>query len=198
MSIECYTIDILKHYDILYFSWGLDILSSWVIVGFTCCKNLCPNKSILHMEMIIAWFMQLISWFDFSKQNAEARKKPESILNIKYGISGNRTIGAHPPVMNESTGVDDARQELIFRSAITLQRPVLDPCLAVGFLPLPSNGLRVGQLIKMQWRVERLKDLDEEGVSKPDVSSNKQRTILIPFQSYIFMVSYFSGAADFK
>ncbi|XP_047164290.1 trafficking protein particle complex II-specific subunit 130 homolog [Vigna umbellata] len=101
------------------------------------------------------------------KTNAEeARKQPESILNIKYGISGSRTIGAHPPVMNESTGVDDARQELIFRSAITLQRPVLDPCLAVGFLPLPSDGLRVGQLVKMQWRVERLKDLDDEGVSK--------------------------------
>jgi len=100
--------------------------------------------------------------------------------------------------MNESTRVDNARQELIFRSAITLQRPVLDPCLAVGFLPLPSDGLRVGQLVKMQWRVERLKDLDNEGVSKQNVSSNKQRTILIPFQFYIFMVSYFSGAADFK
>lgn len=95
--------------------------------------------------------------------------------------------------MNESTGVDDARQELIFRSAITLQRPVLDPCLAVGFLPLPSDGLRVGQLVKMQWRVERLKDLDD-GVSKHNVSSNKQRTILITFQFYDFMVFYFSGA----
>lgn len=150
------------------------------------------------MKIIIAWFMQLISWFDFSKQNTEARKQPESILNIKYGISGSRTIGAHPPVMNESIGVDDARQELIFRSAITLQRPVLDPCLAVGFLPLPSDGLRVGQLVKMQWRVERLKDLDKEGVSKHNVSSNKQRTILIPFQFCIFMVFYLSGAALLK
>ncbi|KAI4333711.1 hypothetical protein L6164_018484 [Bauhinia variegata] len=97
----------------------------------------------------------------------EASTKPESILNIQYGISGDRTIGAHPPVMNESTtGADGAIQELIFRSAITLQRPVLDPCLAVGFLPLPSGGLRVGELVTIQWRVERLKDLAHKAVSK--------------------------------
>ncbi|KAE9621646.1 putative tetratricopeptide-like helical domain, TRAPP II complex, TRAPPC10 [Lupinus albus] len=96
----------------------------------------------------------------------EATKLSESILNIRYGISGDRTIGAHPPVMNESTGVDSARQELIFRTTIALQRPVLDPCLAVGFLPLPSDGLRVGKLVKMQWRVERLKDLDKKEVSE--------------------------------
>ncbi|KAI4322902.1 hypothetical protein L6164_022552 [Bauhinia variegata] len=105
------------------------------------------------------------------KENNEedASTQPESILNIKYGISGDRTIGAHPPVMNESTtGADGARQELLFRSAITLQRPVLDPCLAVGFLPLPSGGLRVGQLVTIQWRVERLKDLSQPEVSKND------------------------------
>ncbi|CAL0326577.1 unnamed protein product [Lupinus luteus] len=96
----------------------------------------------------------------------EARKQSESILNIRYGISGDRTIGAHPPLMNESTIVDGARQEMIFRSVITLQKPVLDPCLAVGFLPLPSDGLRVGQLVKMQWRVERLKDLDKKEISE--------------------------------
>ncbi|XP_019456285.1 PREDICTED: trafficking protein particle complex II-specific subunit 130 homolog isoform X2 [Lupinus angustifolius] len=96
----------------------------------------------------------------------EATKQSESILNIRYGISGDRTIGAHPPLMNESTRVDGARQELIFRTAINLQRPVLDPCLAVGFLPLPSDGLRVGKLVKMQWRVERLKDLDKKEVSE--------------------------------
>lgn len=137
------------------------------------------------MEIITARCLQLISLFDY--KNAEAREKPESILNIKYGISGDRTIGAHPPVMNESNGVDGARQELIFKSAITLQRPVLDPCLAVGFLPLPSDGLRVGQLVKMQWRVERLKDLDEEGASKPNVSPNKQIRFFLLVQH--FMVS---------
>lgn len=107
----------------------------------------------------------------------EARGQPESILNIKYGILGDRTIGAHQPVLNESTGSLTASQDLIFRSAITLQRPVLDPCLAVGFLPLPSNGLRVGQLITMKWRIERLKDLDEIEVSKHNVSPNKKKAI---------------------
>lgn len=77
--------------------------------------------------------------------------------------------------MNESTGVDGVRQELIFKTAITLQRPVLDPCIAVGFLPLPSDGLRVGQLVKMQWRVERLKYLDEKEVSQQSVSLCKQK-----------------------
>jgi hypothetical protein len=47
---------------------------------------------------------------------------------------------------------------------------VLDPCLAVGFLPLPSTGLRVGQLITMQWRVERLKGLEDNGISEHNVS----------------------------
>lgn len=75
--------------------------------------------------------------------------------------------------MNESTGVDGSGQELIFKSAITLQRPVLDPCLAVGFLPLPPDGLRVGQLVKMQWRVERLKDLAEKEISEQNVSPSK-------------------------
>nr|GFD07018.1 trafficking protein particle complex II-specific subunit 130 homolog [Tanacetum cinerariifolium] len=53
---------------------------------------------------------------------------------------------------------DDATQLLTFRSALVLHRPVLEPCLAVGFLPLPSDGLRVGQLFTMKWRVERLKE----------------------------------------
>ncbi|KAF2285964.1 hypothetical protein GH714_009233 [Hevea brasiliensis] len=65
----------------------------------------------------------------------EARKpETESILNIRYGISGERTIGAHPPVAVESVRPEVARQDLIFKSALILQRPVLDPCLAVGFL----------------------------------------------------------------
>ncbi|XP_044499943.1 trafficking protein particle complex II-specific subunit 130 homolog isoform X2 [Mangifera indica] len=87
--------------------------------------------------------------------------RPDSILNIQYGISGDRTVGAHTPVTSNSTGTEDAGESLIFRSALVLQRPVLDPSLAVGFLPLPSGGLRVGQLVSMQWRVERLKDFEE-------------------------------------
>lgn len=88
--------------------------------------------------------------------------QPDSILNIRYGISGDRAVGAHSPVTVESSGTEDAKQGLIFQSALILQRPVLDPSLAVGFLPLPSDGLRVGQLVNMKWRVERLKDFESE------------------------------------
>lgn len=78
----------------------------------------------------------------------------DSILNIKYGISGNRTVGAHTPVP-----VKPGEQgELLFKSIIILQRPVLDPCLAIGFLPFSSDCLRVGQLVDMKWRVEVLKE----------------------------------------
>lgn len=90
----------------------------------------------------------------------------DSLLNIQYGISGKRTIGAHPPVTAEATGAEDAREGLIFRSALVLQRPVLDPTLAIGFLALPSDGLRVGQLVSMKWRVERLKDFEENEASQ--------------------------------
>ncbi|KAG6689380.1 hypothetical protein I3843_11G169700 [Carya illinoinensis] len=106
----------------------------------------------------------------FEMSNAEEEAKapqPDSILNIRYGISGDRTIGAHPPAV-ESPGPEVVRQDLIFRSALVLKRPVLDPCLAVGFLPLPSGGLRVGQLVNMKWRVERLKDFEENEVLKDD------------------------------
>jgi hypothetical protein len=86
---------------------------------------------------------------------------PESILNIKYGIHGDRAAGAHRPVDADHSETDTEGRDLVFKSAIVLQRPVLDPCLTVGFLPLPSDGLRVGKLITMQWRVERLKELKE-------------------------------------
>ncbi|KAK1324404.1 hypothetical protein QJS10_CPA01g02318 [Acorus calamus] len=84
----------------------------------------------------------------------DATVEPSSILNIKYQIFGDRTIGAHSPM---ALG-DEQPEELLFKSTIVIQRPVLDPCLAVGFLPFPSGGLRVGQLVSMQWRVERLKE----------------------------------------
>lgn len=95
----------------------------------------------------------------------------ESILNIKYEIHGDRAAGAHKPVDADHSGADTERRDLVFKSAIVLQRPVLDPCLTVGFLPLPSDGLRVGKLITMQWRVERLKDLKgSEAVEQQHVS----------------------------
>lgn len=87
-------------------------------------------------------------------------------MNIRYTISGDRNLGAHSPVTEELTGPDDDTMEpLTFKTALVLQRPVLDPCFAVGFLPLPSSGVRVGQLVTMNWRVERLKDSDENAAS---------------------------------
>ncbi|XWS09944.1 hypothetical protein CRYUN_Cryun39dG0033300 [Craigia yunnanensis] len=94
----------------------------------------------------------------------ENKGQPDSILNIRYRIAGDRAIGAHPPVAVKSNETEDTSQDLIFRSALVLQQLVLDPCLAVGFLPLPSDGLRVGQLVSMKWRVERLKDIEEKRV----------------------------------
>ncbi|KAL2247549.1 trafficking protein particle complex II-specific subunit 130 homolog [Sesamum indicum] len=97
----------------------------------------------------------------------ERESCPDSILNIKYTISGSRNLGAHVPVAEELTGPDNHQAgHLTFRSALVLQRPVLDPCVAVGFLPLPSSGLRVGQLVTMKWRVERLKDPEENVASE--------------------------------
>lgn len=95
----------------------------------------------------------------------EAGNMPtESILNIRYGVSGDRNVGAHAPVSTETV----AEGELLFKSTLILQRPVLDPCLAVGFLPFSSDCLRVGQLVSMQWRVERLKDVEESPGSPLD------------------------------
>ncbi|CAO2836054.1 unnamed protein product [Amaranthus hypochondriacus] len=88
----------------------------------------------------------------------------ESILNISYRINGDRTMGAHMPILVQSSETESVQRDLIFKSALILQRPVLDPCLAVGFLPFPSDGLRVGQLVTVNWRVERLKDAEENSV----------------------------------
>ena len=111
---------------------------------------------------------------------------PESILNIKYEIHGDRSAGAHNPVDAADHSVADAeRRDLVFKSAIVLQRPVLDPCLTVGFLPLPSDGLRVGKLITMQWRVERLKEL------KGSESVEKQHVSHVQIELYIIYYFYF-------
>nr|KAJ0217425.1 hypothetical protein LSAT_V11C300132350 [Lactuca sativa] len=107
------------------------------------------------------------SWLDLKdgftlageSQNEAKDMNPDSdtILNIKYKISGDRNHGSHTPMFE-----DESSQMLTFKSALVLQRPVLEPCLAVGFLPLPPEGLRVGQLFTMKWRVERLKYLEDE------------------------------------
>lgn len=95
---------------------------------------------------------------------------PESILNIRFGILGNRAAGAHDLNAEEPIRPDGSTQSLIFKSSLLLQRPVLDPCFAVGFLPLSSTGLQVGQLVSMRWRVERLKSLEKCAASENNVS----------------------------
>ncbi|KAG9145490.1 hypothetical protein Leryth_019831 [Lithospermum erythrorhizon] len=93
-----------------------------------------------------------------SKEEADGLRA-ESVLNIRYSICGDRNVGAHNPIAEKANGHDDA-EYLTFRSALALQRPVLDPFLAVGFLPLPSTGLQVGQLVTMQWRDELLYEVN--------------------------------------
>lgn len=110
-------------------------------------------------------FFPPFSLFLSTDQAAGLRR--DSILNIKYGVSGDRAVGAHAPVP-----VKPGEQELLFKSIIILQRPVLDPCLAVGFLPFASDCLRVGQLVDMKWRVERLKKTADGSSIPCNVSSN--------------------------
>ncbi|KAE8684049.1 putative cyclic nucleotide-gated ion channel 9 [Hibiscus syriacus] len=55
---------------------------------------------------------------------------------------------------------------LIFWSALILQLPIQEPCLAIGFLPLHSDSLRVGQLVTLKRRNERPKDTRKSKVSQ--------------------------------
>lgn len=117
---------------------------------------------------------------------------PESILNIRFGILGNRAAGAHDPNAEEPSGHDGSTQSLIFKSSLLLQRPVLDPCFAVGFLPLSSTDLQVGQLVSMRWRVERLKSLEENAASENNVSTDDlQSSLAISVTKFIDPFSTF-------
>lgn len=110
----------------------------------------------------------------------------DSILNVRYGISGDRTTGAHPPVTVGNSATKDEKQDLIFRSALVLQRPVLDPFLAVGFLPLPSSSIRVGELVSMKWRVERLKDFETNEDTPQKVSHKQYKIFLLLMRKFNF------------
>lgn len=83
----------------------------------------------------------------------------KSKITVHYKISGNRRIGAHAPV---TVGITAPSEEdpraLTFTSTFILQMPVLEQLVAVGMLPLPSRGPRVGQQVVFQWRIERLKE----------------------------------------
>ncbi|KAJ3681363.1 hypothetical protein LUZ60_015852 [Juncus effusus] len=87
----------------------------------------------------------------------------ESILNLNYSISGERTIGAHSPIPSAESE-NPGNQKTVFKIILGLQRPVLDPCVAVGFLPFSSELLRVGQLVNVKWRIERLKELESSEI----------------------------------
>lgn len=127
--------------------------------------------------------LKLLNKYDVSFVISDETEKlqQDSILNIRYAIAGDRANGAHMPVAVGSPGPED----LIFRSSLVLQRPVLDPCLAVGFLPLPSSGLRVGQLVPMKWRIERLKDFQDNTVSKKDV---RTLSLVMNNQNFTFLL----------
>ncbi|KAI4366085.1 hypothetical protein MLD38_022008 [Melastoma candidum] len=144
----------------------LTVYDAWLDLqdGFVHVKNDDGRPALGFFPLVISPSTQAGVLFSIStdKFSDEAGiSQPESILNVKYEISGDRTTGAHPPVAEKSAAMDGERQCMIFKSSIALQRPVLDPCMAVGFLPLPAAGLRVGQLITIKWRIERLKDLKE-------------------------------------
>lgn len=103
-----------------------------------------------------------------SEQSSENSAGVQSKITVHYKISGNRRIGAHAPV---KVGSSDATAEdprtLTFTNTFVLQTPVLEQFVAVGMLPIPSRGPRVGQQVVFQWRIERLK----AGWIKPKSSS---------------------------
>ncbi|URD88129.1 hypothetical protein MUK42_26812, partial [Musa troglodytarum] len=105
----------------------------------------------------------------------------QSVLNILYGISGDRTNGAHAPASLKS----ETNEKLHFKVAIALQRPVLDPCVAVGFIPFSSDCLRVGQLVSMKWRVERLKDVE----ASPSSSCNDEVLYEVDANPEVWMIA---------
>ncbi|CAD6269893.1 unnamed protein product [Miscanthus lutarioriparius] len=98
-------------------------------------------------------------------KDADEAENADSMLNITYGISGDRTTGAHSPIPIKPGD----SEELLFKIALKLKRPVLNPCLAVGFLPFSTACLRVGQLVNMRWRVERLKTPEDASISVNEI-----------------------------
>ncbi|KAL2944197.1 hypothetical protein RDABS01_032544 [Bienertia sinuspersici] len=133
----------------------------------TCQNDGRPASAFFPLTVSPASKSSMLFSIRFGSMNTEGEAEAlsaESILNISYRIRGDRTVGAHMPVIIKSAVTESVEHDLIFKSALTLQRPVLDPCLAVGFLPFPSDGLRVGQLVAVNWRIERLKDAEDNMV----------------------------------
>ena len=98
-------------------------------------------------------------FFFFTDEAKDMNPDSDTILNIKYKISGDRNHGSHTPMFE-----DESSQMLTFKSALVLQRPVLEPCLAVGFLPLllviltrvvKRTKQRHRHLVKVRWDTNR-------------------------------------------
>ncbi|KAI3809950.1 hypothetical protein L1987_19554 [Smallanthus sonchifolius] len=104
----------------------------------------------------------------------------DTIINIKYDICGDRNLRSHTPISLKTEGPkhDDVTPFLTFKSGLVLQRPVQEPLLAVAFLPLPSNGLTVGQLVTFKWRLERLTSFDLENELLYEVNANSKNWMI--------------------
>ncbi|XP_020100478.1 trafficking protein particle complex II-specific subunit 130 homolog isoform X2 [Ananas comosus] len=160
----------------LYDAW-LDLQAGFVHVGKVDGRPISSSFPLVISPSSTAGLLFTIQLASTKGQDEVVQT--DSILNIKYGILGDRSTGAHAPVPVES----GESEELLFKSALTLQRPILDPCVAVGFLPFSSDCLRVGQLVNMRWRVERLKNLEENSSSCGDevlyeVEANQQNWMI--------------------
>ncbi|MFQ6667217.1 hypothetical protein Gotur_033312 [Gossypium turneri] len=95
---------------------------------------------------------EIPEWFDF--------KSSGSSINIQLPSEGYCNSSKNfPPFVVSTVFTFQDYSDDSFRYF-----PVLIPCLAVGFLPLPSDSIRVGQLVTMKWRVERLTDIEEKRV----------------------------------
>ncbi|KAD4178945.1 hypothetical protein E3N88_27536 [Mikania micrantha] len=165
---------------IIYDAW-LDLQNGFVHTGQTDGRPTSAFFPLVVPSVSKAGILFSISLKTAITEDEAKMMKPDSILNIRYKIKGNRNLGSHTPMSVGTNGFeDDATQLLTFRSAIVLQQPVLEPCFAVGFLPLPSGGLRVGQLFTMKWRVERLKYLEENNQDEVhyEVNANSEHWMI--------------------
>ncbi|XP_077243239.1 CLUB isoform X2 [Tasmannia lanceolata] len=157
----------------IYDAW-LDLQAGFVHIGNGDGRPSSNFFPLVISSLCRAGILFGISLGDMATGDEAELLKSDSVLNVRYGISGDRTVGAHTPVSVTPLGsetLSDTRA-LLFKSALVLQRPVLDPLWAVGFLPFPTDGLRVGQLVSMRWRIERLKDFEE------NLPSSKQDEVL--------------------
>ncbi|KAK9056976.1 hypothetical protein SSX86_024341 [Deinandra increscens subsp. villosa] len=121
-----------------------------------------------------------ISLGTITNEDEEIVVHGDTIINIKYEICGDRNLGSHTPISLKPEGPEDGdvTPVLTFKSGLVLQRPVQEPLLAVAFLPLPSNGLTVGQLVTFRWRLERLTNFDSKNELLYEVNANPKNWMI--------------------